>query len=100
MRNLRLLAIVLACLSAPAFATVVDANDWPCKGVEPALPEPSGAAAATCDSISTYYGIGRPRDFVAARACAQAERATHEFFDIRPIPRPSRCSMPLHANRP
>jgi uncharacterized protein YecT (DUF1311 family) len=82
MRKLRLLAFVLACTSTPAYARVVDANDWPCEGVEPAPPEPSGAEAATCDSISTYYGIGRPRDFVAARACAQAERAHHEFFDI------------------
>jgi uncharacterized protein YecT (DUF1311 family) len=82
MRNLRLLAFVLACLSAPAFAEVVNVGDWPCEGVERAPPEPSGSDDAKCDSIATYYGIGRRRDFVAARACAQAERATHEFFGI------------------
>jgi uncharacterized protein YecT (DUF1311 family) len=44
---------------------------------KPLIPEPTldPAFAPDCDSSSYYFGIGRPRDLVAARKCAYVERA-------------------------
>ncbi len=53
---------------------------------KPLTPTPSLDPTFTpdCDSSSYYFGIGRPRDYAAARKCAYVERA-------RPIP--SRADM-------
>jgi uncharacterized protein YecT (DUF1311 family) len=49
----------------------------------PLTPEPvlDPAFPPTCDSTSYYFGIGRPRDFVAARKCALVERVHPDDAD-------------------
>jgi uncharacterized protein YecT (DUF1311 family) len=59
-------------LAIAGFATSSLAMD-DCEVTAPAVATP-GIDGATCDSLALYYGIGRPRDVVAARLCAHAER--------------------------
>jgi uncharacterized protein YecT (DUF1311 family) len=74
-------ALTLLMLSAPAIlGASARAEDAPpidpegiCQHAKTlVLPKPTAAPDKGCDSQALYYGIGRPADFSAARACALA----------------------------
>jgi uncharacterized protein YecT (DUF1311 family) len=50
-----------------------------------------------CDATALYYGIGREKDYAAARACAQIERYKHLDTDGNIFAGPGVLSM-LYAN--
>lgn len=50
-----------------------------------------------CDSTSYYFGIGRPRDFIAARKCAYVEHAYPKLSQANMFYGPGILSM-LYAN--
>ncbi len=63
----------------------------------PEIREAPGRFKANCDSSAFYFGIGRPRDFVAARRCAFAESASLDASDVNMFLGPGVLSM-LYAN--
>jgi hypothetical protein len=51
-----------------------------------------------CDSVAFYYGLGRDRDYAAAKSCALIERINHvEAKDNSPFPGAGVLSM-IYAN--
>lgn len=72
-----------------------------CKLILATIPAPSqpdiGRFKPDCDSTQFYFGIGRKRDFVAARQCAFAERTNPERTESDIFAGPGVLSM-LYAN--
>jgi hypothetical protein len=76
-------AIALFGLAVPALHAQLNSTDPPyqatCRAAlarpfKPPAPDP--ALKPDCDSAASYFGIGHPADFAAARACAFTEYAT------------------------
>lgn len=64
---------------------------------KPFTPELDHTFTLDCDSTSYYFGIGRPRDFVAARKCAYVERAHPNQVQANMFYGPGILSM-IYAN--
>jgi len=74
--------------------------DATCKAVlakSPPAPADTGTFKPGCDSSAYYFGIGRPKDFVAARQCAYAERAHPDKTSSNIFAGPGVLSM-IYAN--
>lgn len=71
-----------------------------CKAIlakSPPAPADPGTFKPDCDSSAYYFGIGRPKDLVAARRCAYAERAHPDDTSSNIFAGPGVLSM-LYAN--
>lgn len=104
MRRLPALALLLS-VSAVFNAQVshsdpTAAADALCKQIiaaAPPAPADAGSFKSDCDSSAFYFGIGRPRDSVAARQCAFAERAKPSSTSSSIFAGPGVLSM-IYAN--
>jgi hypothetical protein len=108
MRRCILLAITLftasltsAQSSLPSQHNLSDDVANACKKILATAPqppaEPTGSFQLDCDSAAYYFGIGRPRDFVAARRCAYVERTKPSETDSNIFYGPGVLSM-IYAN--
>ena len=76
-----LLFPVFVTLAQAADAIDVDAVCKRAKSVTLPAPDPTAKAGKDCDSQALYYGIGRPADPVAARACALRHLDTDDLME-------------------
>lgn len=60
-------------------------------------PDPAARVAADCDAATLYYGLGRPADPAAARACALHRMATDKDAGSDPRSGPAILAM-IYAN--
>jgi uncharacterized protein YecT (DUF1311 family) len=98
-----MLVVASAVAQTPSHPPIVHSRDvtGECTKLLAALPQPPAETTGTfktdCDSAAFYFGIGRPRDFVAARKCAYVERGHTSVVDANPFAGPGALSM-LYAN--
>ena len=104
MRTLVLLALMLGVV--PNFVAQTPQSDpranaqATCEQVlakAPPAPDDAGNFGADCDSSAFYFGIGRPKDFVAARHCAYAELTKPSSTNSNIFAGPGILSM-IYAN--
>ena len=95
----------IVALSSKSFAQTISADPQAdagalCKAIlakSPPAPTDSGSFQSDCDSSAYYFGIGRPKDFVAARHCAYAELAKPSQTNSNIFAGPGVLSM-IYAN--
>lgn len=108
MRGRTLLAITLFTASLGCAQSSVSTQHDPsgdvadtCKKIVATAPQPPveepGSFQPDCDSAAYYFGIGRPRDVVAARRCAYVERTKPNQTDSNIFRGPGVLSM-IYAN--
>jgi uncharacterized protein YecT (DUF1311 family) len=101
----RLLLVLFMCATSaqadedPSLADLdhwMDEADAWCEAHPSPAPRPIGVQSPPedCDSASSYYGIDRPVDYVAARACAERERIAQAEWGIGG----DEVLMMIHAN--
>jgi hypothetical protein len=76
--------------------TLIDEADAWCEAHPPPPPDPIGPRSPLedCGSAASYYGIDRPVDYAAARACAERERVAQADWGIGG----NEVLMMIHAN--
>jgi len=98
-----MLMVASTVAQTPSQPPIVHSRDvsGECTKLLAVLPQPPAETTDTfkpdCDSAAFYFGIGRPRDFVAARKCAYAERGRTSAVDSNPFAGPGVLSM-VYAN--
>ena len=98
-----MLLVASAAAQTPTQPPIIHSRDVTaeCTKLLANLPQPPAESTDSfnpdCDSAAFYFGIGRPKDFVAARKCAYAERSHTSNVDSNPFAGPGVLSM-LYAN--